>query len=240
MLKQIAYLLLLFLICSCTELHKTTEQTVPATTAETQLSSLEQEAKNRYYFLEKEIGWENITAETFPALYQGIFDPLPATPMGSARTGCESCDYNPTSCTNFALYLNLLESACRQSENSENPTNFCQLFRDCSRCCIDNCGDCGVDEEPDDCSGGCPSGQECVAGICQPLLTECERAKIALAEYRAFTNSDWAEACNLSIPLNIFGLFECEAFLQRNRLQYQVYRCHCEEIGIPDISSCIT
>lgn len=232
MLKKILFCSLLGLLmfaCEQQESISTPESVTPQAVD----LQLEQEIANRLYFLKNHLNLTGLNTKNFSLVYQAVFDPLKDNDQ-SKSSGCESCDYVPTSCNEFTLYLNLLESVCNNGD-SDNDINFCVLFENCSKCYAEEC------DTPDPCLGVfCPQGFECRNGVCIQV-DECERIEASYRELRNLTTEEWLEICNIPNDgqLSVEEFFECEEYQELIRLQWEYYGCTCRDLGYTDICECL-
>lgn len=241
----------LFLIsCTPQESITTAESEIEAL----ELGQVEQEVKNRLFFLEEFVGIENLTTENFPSVYQGIFDPLPQNNQGVGRNNCTSCGYVSTSCENFGLYLVLLETSC--STQLANSIDFCALYESCSQCCIQTCpySECFPEvDEVDACGNICPDGFDCLDGVCVDNRTDCEINEDLIADYSRRPRYYWANECGVPVSeVRIVnrGLYNdvylttwtgtpCPALMEYYRLQWKKVFCDCNDRGFEDFCDCI-
>lgn len=232
MFKKILFCSLLGLLmfaCEQDSSVSNTENTVPQNLK----IQLEQEVANRMYFLENHVNLVGLNTKNFPLVYQATFD-KPDKDDQSKNSGCESCDYVPSNCNEFALYLNLLESGCNNGD-SDNDTDFCALFENCSKCHAEEC------ETPDPCLGVfCPQGFECEDGVCVGV-DECERIEASYRELRNLTTDEWIEICNISNDgqVSVEEFFACVEFQEFIRLQWEYYGCMCRDLGYDDLCECL-
>lgn len=193
----------------------------------TREAAISQEVKNRLFFLENEIGLENLDTETFPSAYAGLFDlKTKQSKNGVEKVTCGTCNYVPSSCDEFDLYIRLLYESCLT--NDAGPVDFCSLWEDCKKCRDETCGS----PDPDPCENiSCPTGTTCNNGVCV-APTPCEIATATVEEYIALSDEEIIRACGFTgtvVPSRWSReLWRCPLFLDYNDA-LSVYLKQCSD-----------
>lgn len=176
-------------------------------------AALSKEANKRLAFLEQEVGISNLTTDNFVLAYQKKFDPKGE--IVDAKSNCSGCNYIPSNCDEFDLYVQLLFEGCRDNDNG--PVDYCSLYEDCINCRDETCGS----PESDPCLNvNCPAGTICDEGVCVVNETDCERVTRILNDYLALSDDEIIASCGFSgstVPSRWSReLWRCPLFLKYN------------------------